>query len=517
MHRRFAAAAFAALAFLASCARGPSLVHVIHVNSLRGQVQPTLSGDVRSGGFSLLSGALASVRAGLADGPVYTVAVYNAFHGTPEAHFTDGSAVIDLMKRVGFDALVVGPREFYFGLPTLERLAAEAGFPFLSANIVQEDGSRPAYLSPFFWDPEARVGLVGLSPRSVLSQNLAQNVAGLRVVDEVEAAAAAVEELRRKGARTIGLFAGGVFWGGKPEASDTAIAEGLLALDGIDQYWFGGAADRADGIELVERDGKIRVVVTQSGARFTNGRLLAVSTLARSPEGAGFRTAAVDSTAVMPDRGLADALYAIETAVNDAMGKVIARSTADLSLDSEAECSMGNLVCDLFRAESGSDVFLLNSGKLRAAFRTGDITQKDVYDTLPFGGNIVTARMTGAQLLAVLERSCSFVGNPKAGRGFLQVSGMSFEWDPSRPPGRLVVPGSVRVGSEPLDPDRSYLVGTEAYVFGGGDGYVEFKELGIAMESFDQDSILAILQARLAAAGTVGASVEGRIVRLGAR
>lgn len=37
-----------------------------------------------------------------------------------------------------------------------------------------------------------------------------------------------------------------------------------------------------------------------------------------------------------------------------------------------------------------------------------------------------------------------------------QVSGVRFAFDPSRPPGARVVPGSVRVSGAPLDPARRY-------------------------------------------------------------
>lgn len=40
-----------------------------------------------------------------------------------------------------------------------------------------------------------------------------------------------------------------------------------------------------------------------------------------------------------------------------------------------------------------------------------------------------------------------------------QVSGIRFQFDPSKPPGSRVVPGSVWVAGAPLDPERQYRVG----------------------------------------------------------
>jgi len=485
---------------------------VLHVNSLRGQLWPIEQDGAYRGGFSLLSSALKKAK-NLSEGqPVYTVAVFNAIHGTPEAHFSEGQAVVELMNASGFDALVVGPREFYFGLKALETLAGKADFPFLAANVRLANGTPVPYLKPYFWDQRAKVGLIGLTPRQLIQQNLEQNVRGLELVDEVQAVSEALAELSRLGAKTIGLFAGGVVWGAPEGSQDAVTAERLLRLEGIDQYWFGSPSpDVPDGMTVLETELGPRVIVIQSGARYTNGFMVADTLIATSPEGSSFRPVSVDSREFSPDQALADLLYSIENATSGTMNATVATATADFFLDPENECSMGNLVTDILREYCGADVFLLNSGKIRSSFQQGPITRKQVYDTLPFGGNVVTARVTGAQLLRILNRSCTFVGAPQAGRGFLQVSGISFAWDPQRAPMNQVLPSSVRVGGKALDPNAVYLLGTEAYIFGGGDGYTDFADMGVARERFYEPSILGILESALQDRSSVAPGTLGRI------
>lgn len=115
--------------------------------------------------------------------------------------------------------------------------------------------------------------------------------------------------------------------------------------------------------------------------------------------------------------------------------------------------------------------------------------------------------------MALLNKSLSYVGNPKAGRGFLQVSGISFAWDPSLPAGDQVLKASIRIGDEALNPARRYRVATEAYIFGGGDGYSLFAEQGIGMERFYESSILTILEDALRTAKELTAPDLGRITR----
>jgi len=500
------------LALPLACTYKPLRIQVIHVNSLRGQVQAVETADMMRGGFSLLSGAVKDSTAAAGKIPTFTIAVYNAYHGSPEAYFTRGRAVIDLMNATGFNALVVGPREYYFGQETIKDLAAQAAFPFIAANVVNSDGTRPSYLSPFFYDQKTRFGIIGLAPRSIFSQNLAKDVQGLILLDEVKATLAAIAELKKQGARLIGLVAGGITWGAAPDAPDSIMAEALLAIEGIDQYWFGSISpDQPDGMEIVYRGGKPRTLTIQSGARHTNGFQLALTTVSSDPDASTYKDMLIDSRSVEPDPALVDSLYSILNATGDVMNRRVATATGNLEMDFEAECSMGNLLCDILREHSDAELFLLNSGKIRAAFSTGTITRKHIYDTLPFGGNIVNTWLTGAQILDLLERSCSFVGNPKAGKGFLQVSGISFMWQPSAPPFQRLVRESVFINSLPLDEYRRYLVGTEAYIFGGGDGYEEFKAAGIEAEQWFDESILGIFENALAWKGTIDARVEGRI------
>ncbi len=500
------------LALPLACNREPLKVQVIQASSLRGQVQSVEAAGMLRGGFSLLSGAVKNAAAEAGKTPSFTIAIYNAYHGSPEAYFTRGRAVIDLMNATGFSALVVGPREYYFGQETMEDLAAHADFPFIAANILHSDGTRPSYLSPFFYDQKTRFGIIGLAPRSIFSQNLAKDVQGLVLLDEVEATLAAVAELKKQGARLIGLSAGGITWGAAPDAPDSIMAEALLAVDGIDQYWFGSVSpDLPDGMQTVSRGGKPKTLIMQSGARHTNGFQVALTTVSSDPEANSYRDILVNSTIVEPDPALVDSLYSIINATGDVMNRLVATAARNLVLDFEAECSMGNLLCDILREHSGAELFLLNSGKIRSAFSTGTITRKHIYDTLPFGGNIVTTWLTGRQILDLLERSCSFVGNPKEGRGFLQVSGISFIWQPSAPPFQRVVRESVFINKLPLDENQRYLVGTEAYIFGGGDGYEEFKVAGVEAERWFDESILGIFENALARKGTIDAQVEGRI------
>lgn len=59
----------------------------------------------------------------------------------------------------------------------------------------------------------------------------------------------------------------------------------------------------------------------------------------------------------------------------------------------------------------------------------------------------------------------------------LQVSkGFAFSWDPRRPAGSRVVPGSVALDGRALDPGASYRVTVNSFNWGGGDGLTVLRE-----------------------------------------
>lgn len=90
----------------------------------------------------------------------------------------------------------------------------------------------------------------------------------------------------------------------------------------------------------------------------------------------------------------------------------------------------------------------------------------------------------------------------------IQVSGLQFTWSGSRVFGSRVV--DVRVGSEPLAPQRTYRVATNSMLAGGGHNYVTFQAAqGQTERGAQYDMIASGLRAR----NRVAAPTDRRIIR----
>lgn len=66
-------------------------------------------------------------------------------------------------------------------------------------------------------------------------------------------------------------------------------------------------------------------------------------------------------------------------------------------------------------------------------------------------------------------------GYPKLEGRFPQVAGISFAFDPNKPPYARVDPMLVRIGDEYLDLQARYRLATKTYLYNGCDGYDVLK------------------------------------------
>ncbi len=98
----------------------------------------------------------------------------------------------------------------------------------------------------------------------------------------------------------------------------------------------------------------------------------------------------------------------------------------------------------------------------------------------------------GEILHQCLENSVSQY--PKLEGRFLQVSGIQFAFDPSKPSGARVDHRLVRVNNQPLDLKREYKVATKIYVKNGRDGYTCIKECPLLIDNDVAPRLLPVVE-----------------------
>jgi 2',3'-cyclic-nucleotide 2'-phosphodiesterase (5'-nucleotidase family) len=81
---------------------------------------------------------------------------------------------------------------------------------------------------------------------------------------------------------------------------------------------------------------------------------------------------------------------------------------------------------------------------------------------------LVSVEISGADVLAALEHGVA--RSPETDANFPHVSGLTFEFDSSLPPGSRVTRVEMDDGT-PLNPAATYTIGTTEFLQAGGDGY----------------------------------------------
>ena len=158
------------------------------------------------------------------------------------------------------------------------------------------------------------------------------------------------------------------------------------------------------------------------------------------------------------------------------------------AVERSGENPMGDYIADLLRAKYKTDFALSNGGGIRDTFpaktyipantalvRTGtgalDVTLGDALTVYPFGNQVATTVVTGANLWKALENGVG--GNYPADGRFPQVSGLKFTFDSSKPIGQRIVTVTDNAGKAIEKDSTEYTLTTLDYIIYGGDGYVD--------------------------------------------
>jgi len=202
------------------------------------------------------------------------------------------------------------------------------------------------------------------------------------------------------------------------------------------------------------------------------------------------------------------------------------------AVERSGETPMGNYIADLMRAKYKTDFAIQNGGGIRDTFpaktyipantalvRTGtgplDVTLGDAFTVFPFGNQIATTVVTGANLWKALENG---VGGNYPGDGrFPQISGFKFSFDASKPLGSRIVEVTKLDGTPIAKDSKEYTLTTLDFTIYGGDGYVNvFTPASAKVQGALLDVFVDALKADMAAGKvTQVPAADGRIKKVG--
>lgn len=482
-------------------AAGPDEVHLFGLNDLHGNLQPPAGSTGKiaghdAGGAAYLATHLARLRAAYPASAVVAAGddigasplVSGLFHDEP---------TITFLNNIGMAASSVGNHEFDDGVLELARIQqggcalddcspgapfTGAKFAYLAANVTDAEGKLPPALRPWTMLEVGghKIGVIGTVTPDTTNLVLPAGIRGYRFDDEAATINRYVPELTAAGAETIValMHDGGIQQTPKDVPVDyngcadispnvTALA---TAIDPAVKALFTGHSHQPYVCTIAGK------VVTQAASY---GRLVTDLTLRFAADGvqasAVNRVVTREVTPDGPTTALVD-FYAEQARPRTA--RVVGSAGAVLSHDPgpSGTAPLGDVIADSMLAATagpaGAVAAFMNPGGVRADIKAGPVTYGDLFTVQPFGNQVVTLTLTGQQVLRLLEQQWTNASKPAV----LSPAGITYAYRDAAPQGAKVVPDSVRIAGQPLNPVATYRITTNSFLATGGDGFAVFTE-----------------------------------------
>lgn len=472
------------------------------------------------GGFARLAQAVADIRAAKAavNEPVLLVSAGDILGGSAFAWLAleDQAAELQLMQEIGYDVMTLGNHEFDYGPEHLAQYLAVAGYPsahrktaLVASNIVIPEG-HPLEAAGLLkthlvtLDNGLKIGFFGLM--GVHAEQVAPLAKPIRFSDRVEAADAAVAELRLAGADVVvAITHSGV-------EEDKALATAVAGIDVI----VGGHTHETLPEPVVAGS----TLIVQTGSLLQNLGVLELAydsatgqvRLRNEASGQPYLVELDHHIGQHPQ--IAARVEAYTQALNATVSRLSGGRFNDIRetvLESEfivangpqlSETPLGNFVTDAMRlaAEQATgervDFAFQANGVIRGSVVPGSlphsqnqVTFLDLVNLVGLGSGLdgtagypmVSVYLTGQEVRRVLEISV-LLGQLMGNTHFLQVSGLRMSYDPAR-----AILATIPIKNIPVPSTRAVL-SAERYVGDGVQGEQDYVAL-----SRDDDSLYHVV------------------------
>ncbi|AFM41799.1 5'-nucleotidase/2',3'-cyclic phosphodiesterase-like hydrolase [Desulfosporosinus acidiphilus SJ4] len=436
------------------------------------------------------------------------------FQGSALSNILKGQPVINMMTNIGFDAMALGNHEYDWGIDSVidsqNAVIKGTSIPVLACNIYSKTTGHPvSYSKPdiMLEKDGVKIGLIGAVDNLEFPTSITPGlIKDVNFKDPAPIINQLAKDLRNQGAQIVVVVA---HMGASQDKNGTVsgnLIDMVKQLSGVDAV-FGGHTHT-----IVTT--KVNNIPVGIGNAYGKGFLdLKVTLNSDGTVSAGNMIYNDDTVMYKADNPAVDSeVKAIVTKASKDVGptfnEVVGTASLNLTREQSAmpfgDSLLGNWSSQAIKDTAQTDFAFMNNGGLRVDLPKGDITVSDVWALMPFDDTIYTMKMTGAQIKAVLEDAVQ-----DGGLG-IQIAGLSFAYDPSKPSMNRVI--SIKSsGGIPIELSKSYTVATNDFMADGGDKFIGFNDPSIVNK---QDTGILVRDAfikEMKTQKTMTASVDHRI------
>jgi 2',3'-cyclic-nucleotide 2'-phosphodiesterase (5'-nucleotidase family) len=535
----------------------PTTITILHTNDFHGNLEQNSGGSSSNPGMARVAKVINDVRSLVGPANVLLLDAGDEMQGSLLSNIYKGEPTIAVFNAMGYAAATFGNHEFDWGQQTLIDRTEQASFPYVSANIVVNDTGNCAtagWTAPSFAQPyvvktvgtapnTVNVGIIGVTTPETPVITIASATAGLCFKDPAASILNYYDALKASSDVIVVLshlgFADGGYGYGIPMYGDQTLAQKLIDAGKPANLIIGGHSHTEITLPAPVIGGK----TTVAQARY-NGRQVGRADITVNPSGAvtinWSKLNPVSSGA--PDLAI-EALIATYTSDPDYQALInqeVGWTNVPITRNYDGDSLMGYFVNDAIYndlntdAVPGNDVDMVfnNAGGLRAdiacAAAPCKLTYGMMYSILPFGNATAVGKMTGAQIMELLNQSASL------NKGAIQPAGMRYKFynyrvdlDPSPTTTSYkawswgafdaCVVNKTSGVCEPLDLKKTYSVATNEFLAPAGqDNFYAFKYMtNISYLGDMLDGVNRWVSKTYTAANPYNGALDGRITRDG--
>ncbi|MBQ2148040.1 MAG: 5'-nucleotidase C-terminal domain-containing protein [Firmicutes bacterium] len=421
----------------------------------------------------------------------------DAIQGDVIGTLSKGEYITEIMNYVGIDVAGLGNHEFDYGMDQVKKIVNEvAEFPYVCCNLIDLKTGKPLFDAYKILEAKGKkIAFVGVdTPETFVKSTPTyfQDAEGNYIYSFCEgkegatlyaAVQKAVDDAKAEGADYV-IVVGHL--GVEAESAPYRSTDVIANVSGIDAF-IDGHSHTEFSETVKDKDGK-DVYLQQTGCYLANiGKLTIAADGTISGEN-------VPVEGIEADAETAEFIAGITEKFQAMTEEVVAKTEVNLTTKNadgsravrSKETNLGDLCADAYLNVMDADVAFVNGGGIRADLPVGDITYGQIVAVHPFGNMACLVEVTGQQILDALELGYSQL--PGELGGFLQVAGLTCTVDATIPSPVVrndknefvAVEGErrvsdVKVGGEPLDPEKIYKLASHNYMLkNGGDGYTMF-------------------------------------------
>ena len=394
-----------------------------------------------AGGYARIASVVNDIRSKNANTLLFDGG--DTFHGTLPVVESKGEAIIPVLNKLAFDAMVCH-WDFAYGPAQLKKLASQLSYPVLGINVYKEDGS--LFFQPYIIKEieGVKIAVIGICS-NIIDKMPKRFSEGLKITGGMNELPAIIEQVKAEGAEVIILLSHNGF------PQDVEL---ISKVAGIDICLSAHTHNRLyEALKIND------TIIIQCGCHGSFVGHLTVDIEQKKIVHYTYRLITVDES-IEPDAEMEKMVTAIMKPFQHLKDNKLGDTENILHRYDTLNSTMDDFLLKAICAAADVQIGFSNGWRYGAPIAAGAISKWDLHNIIPMNPVVSTVELTGIEIINMLEENLerTFACNPmKQMGGYVKrCLGISIKMRIENSKGHRIQ--QIFAGNEPLKKDKTYKV-----------------------------------------------------------